>query len=124
MYNKVIMVGNLTRDPELSYLPNQTAVVKLGLATNRKFKKQDGTKGEEVCFVDCVMFGKRAETVNKYFAKGNRILVEGRLKYESWQAQDGSKRSKHVIMMEGFQFIDKASTDAAPPPKNDEDIPF
>ena len=65
-FNKVMLLGNLTRDPQLSYTPSQTAVVEIGLAVNRKFKKQDGTQSEEVCFVDCQMYGKRAEVINKY----------------------------------------------------------
>ena len=104
-FNKVILLGNLTRDPQLSYLPSQTAVVEIGLAVNRKFKKQDGSQGEEVCFVDCQMFGKRAEVLNKYLSKGNPLLVEGRLKFDSWEGQDGTKRSKIRVMIESFEFI-------------------
>ena len=109
-YNKVIMVGNLTRDPKLSFLPSQTAVVEIGLAINRKFKKSDGSQGEEVCFVDCKMFGKRAEVINKYLAKGNPLLIEGRLCRDEWQSQDGSKRSKHYIMIESFEFLGGGQT--------------
>ena len=104
-YNKVILMGNLTRDPQLSYLPSQTAVVEFSLATNRKYKKQDGSQGEEVCFTECKMFGKRAEVINKYLHKGDQLFVEGRLKYESWQAQDGSKRSKLCVFVENFEFM-------------------
>ncbi len=104
-FNKVILMGNLTRDPQLSYLPNQTAVVEIGLAVNRRFKKQDGTQGEEVCFVDCQIFGKRAEVINKYFKKGEPIFIEGRLKFDSWQGQDGSKRSKLRVFIENFEFV-------------------
>ncbi|MHC5083274.1 MAG: single-stranded DNA-binding protein [Planctomycetota bacterium] len=106
-YNKVVLMGNLTRDPQLSFLPSQTAVVEFGLAINRRFKKQDGTQGEEVCFVDCQMFGKRAEVVNKYFKKGEQIFVEGRLKFDSWQGQDGTKRSKLRVFVENFEFLGK-----------------
>ncbi len=104
-FNKVVLLGNLTRDPQLSYTPSQTAVVEIGLAVNRKFKKQDGSQGEEVCFVDCQMYGKRAEVINKYCKKGNPLLIEGRLKFDSWQGQDGSKRSKLRVMVENFEFI-------------------
>ena len=104
-YNKVILMGNLTRDPQLSFLPSQTPVVEFSLATNRKFKKQDGSQGEEVCFVECQMFGKRAEVINKYLKKGNPLFVEGRLKFDSWQAQDGSKRSKLRVFVESFEFM-------------------
>jgi len=104
-YNKVILLGNMTRDPQLSYLPSNTAVVEFGMAMNRTFRKQDGSQGEEVCFVDCQMFGKRAEVINKYFSKGSPIFVEGRLKFDSWQAQDGSKRNKLRIFVENFEFV-------------------
>jgi len=104
-YNKVILLGNLTRDPQLSYLPSHTAVVEFGLATNRTYKKQDGSQGQEVCFTDCQMFGKRAEVINKYLHKGDQLFVEGRLKLDSWQAQDGSKRSKLRVFVENFEFI-------------------
>ncbi|MHC4291003.1 MAG: single-stranded DNA-binding protein [Planctomycetota bacterium] len=103
--NKVMLIGNMTRDPQLSYLPSQTPVVEFGLATTRKYKKQDGTQGEETCFVDCQMFGKRAEVINQYFKKGEPIFVEGRLKFDSWQAQDGSKRSKLRVFVENFEFL-------------------
>lgn len=103
--NKVILVGNLTRDPQLSYLPSQTAVVDFAIATNRKWKGQDGQTKEEVCFVDVVAFNKTAETLSKYLKKGDIVYVEGRLKFETWQGQDGSKRSKHRVIIEGFQFL-------------------
>ncbi|MCE5186433.1 MAG: single-stranded DNA-binding protein [Planctomycetaceae bacterium] len=141
--NKVMLMGNMTRDPQLSYLPSQTPVVEFGLAISRKFKKQDGSQGEETCFVDCQMFGKRAEVVNKYFKKGEPIFVEGRLKFDQWNAQDGSKRSKLRVFVENFEFLGKggggsgpsaapadAGGDYAPPevPYNgggtDDDIPF
>jgi single-strand DNA-binding protein len=104
-FNKVILLGNLTRDPQLSYLPSQTAVVEFGLAMNRKWKGQDGSMKEDTCFVDCQAFGKTAETINKYCKKGNPLFVEGRLKFDSWTAQDGTKRSKHRVTVENFQFL-------------------
>jgi single-strand DNA-binding protein len=104
-FNKVIMLGNLTRDPQLSYLPSQTPVVDFGLATNRRWTGQDGQQREETCFVDCRAFGKPAETINKYCKKGNPLLIEGRLTFDSWTGQDGAKRSKHRITVESFQFI-------------------
>ena len=105
--NKVLLMGNLTRDPQLSYLPSQTAVVEFGMAMSRKFKKQDGSMAEDTCFVDCQLFGKRAEVVNKYFKKGEPIFVEGRLKFDQWQAQDGTKKSKLRVFVENFEFIGK-----------------
>ena len=111
MYNKIILIGNLTRDPQLSYTPNQTSVVDFGLAANRKWKGQDGSQKEDVCFVDCRMFGKRAKVVNKYCKKGSHLLVEGRLFFDQWEAQDGTKRSKHRVTVENFQFISSKPKD-------------
>jgi len=103
--NKIFLMGNLTRDPQLSYLPSQTAVVEFGIATNRKWKSQDGQQREETCFVDCRAFGKTAETINKYLSKGRPVFLEGRLTFDSWTAQDGSKRSKHRVTVDNFQFL-------------------
>lgn len=104
-FNKVLLMGNLTRDPQLSYLPSQTAVVEFGLAVNRKWTGKDGEKKESTCFIDCRAFGKPAETINKYLSKGRPVFIEGRLDFDSWTAQDGSKRSKHRITVENFQFL-------------------
>jgi len=104
-FNRVLLMGNLTRDPQLSYTPSQTAVVDFGIATNRKWSGQDGSQREEVCFVDCRAFGRLAENINKFFSKGKPIFVEGRLTFDSWTAQDGSKRSKHRVTVENFQFL-------------------
>lgn len=99
-FNSITLVGNVTRDIELSYTPSQTPIAKFGMAMNRKYKDK-----EEVCFVDLVCFGKQAETLNKYTHKGDSLLVSGRLQFETWNAQDGSKRSKHSVVVENFQFI-------------------
>src|SRR4051794_38712689 len=105
-YNKVLLMGNLTRDPALKYLPNQTPVVDFGVACNRKFKTQSGEEREEVTFVDCSAFGRTAEVINQYFTKGKPIFVEGRLKYDSWEdKQGGGKRSRVTVVVENFQFI-------------------
>ena len=104
-FNKVLLMGNLTRDPQLSYTPNQTAVVDFGLAVNRKWKSQDGENKEETCFVDCRAFGRTAENINKYLTKGRPLFVEGRLTFNSWTAQDGTRRSKHRVTVEKFQFL-------------------
>ena len=104
-FNRVIMMGNLTRDPQLSYLPSQTPVVDFGLASNRKWKSSDGQLKEEVCFVDCRAFGRMAETIQKYCQKGRPLLVEGRLTFDQWETQDGQKRSKHRITVENFTFV-------------------
>ena len=104
-YNKVILMGNLTRDPQLSYLPSQTPVVELGLAVNRRFRTGDGENREETCFVDCRAYGKQAETLNQYMQKGRPILVEGRLQYSQWEDKSGNKRSKLRVVVENFQFV-------------------
>jgi single-strand DNA-binding protein len=104
-YNKIFLMGNLTRDPQLTYTPNQTAVVDFGLATNRRWTAQDGTKREDTCFVDCRAFGRQAENINKYLTKGRLVFVEGRLTFDSWTAQDGTKHSRHRVTVENFQFL-------------------
>jgi single-strand DNA-binding protein len=107
-FNKVLLLGNLTRDPQLSYTPNQTAVVDFGLATNRRWTAQDGSQRDETCFVDCRAFGRMAENINKFFTKGRPIFLEGRLTYDSWTAQDGSKKSRLRVTVENFQFLPNA----------------
>jgi single-strand DNA-binding protein len=104
-FNKVLLMGNLTRDPQLSYTPNQTAVVDFGLAVNRRWTGQDGSQRDETCFVDCQAFGRQAENINKYLSKGRPLFVEGRLTFNTWTAQDGTKRSKHRVTVERFQFL-------------------
>ncbi|CAN5462325.1 single-stranded DNA-binding protein [soil metagenome] len=105
-FNKIILVGNLTRDPVLRYLPSQMAVVDFGLAVNHKFRTKTGEDREEVCFIDCSCFGKGAEVINQYCQKGKQLLVEGRLKYDTWEdKQGGGKRSKHVVMVDNFQLM-------------------
>jgi single-strand DNA-binding protein len=104
--NRVILIGNLTRDPQLKYLPSQTAVAEFGLATNRKFKSATGEDREEVCFVDCTAFGRSAEVINQYCQKGKQLYIEGRLKFDSWEdKQGGGKRSKLTVVIENFQFL-------------------
>lgn len=104
-YNKVIMMGNLTRDPELSYLPSQTAVVEFALATSHKYRGADGQDREDTCFIDCRMYGKRAEIIQKYFSKGKPIMIEGRLTFDRWDGPDGKKNSKHRIFVDNFTFV-------------------
>lgn len=104
-FNKVLLIGNLTRDPQLSYLPSQTAVVDFGLAVNRRWTGKDGEKREDTCFIDCRAFGRQAENINKYLSKGRPLLVEGRLTFDSWTTQDGAKRSRHRVTVENFQFL-------------------
>ncbi len=109
MFNRVVLLGNLTRDCELRYLPSGGAVCTTGIATNRKFKKQDGSSGEEVCFIDITFFGRTAEIANQYLSRGKKVLVEGRLKLDQWTDQTGAKRSKHSITVETLQMIDSRS---------------
>ncbi|MFH1748519.1 MAG: single-stranded DNA-binding protein [Planctomycetota bacterium] len=104
-FNKVILMGNLTRDPQLKYLPSNTAVCEFGLAVNRKWRDRDGNLKDETCFVEVSAFARQAENINQYMAKGRAILVEGRLRYDSWTGQDGQKRSKLSVIAETFQFV-------------------
>jgi single-strand DNA-binding protein len=104
-FNKVILAGNLTRDPQLSYLPSNTPVCEFGLAVNRKWKSQSGEMKDETCFVDMRAYGRPAETLNQYMAKGRPLLVEGRLRFDQWEGKDGQKRSKLYVVVEGFQFL-------------------
>ena len=105
-YNKIILVGNLTRDPQLKYLPSQMQVAEFGLAVNHKYRTKTGEDREEVLFVDCTAFGKGAEIINQYCQKGKQILVEGRLKYDTWEdKQGGGKRSKHSVVVDNFQLL-------------------
>jgi single-strand DNA-binding protein len=103
--NKVLLMGNLTRDPQLKYLPSNTPVVELGLAVTRRFKKANGEQAEETMFIDCNAFGRTAEVINQYFKKGDPIFLEGRLQLDQWQDKDGNKRSKHRIHIDSFEFI-------------------
>ncbi len=114
-YNKVIMMGHLTRDPQMSYLPSQTAVCEFGIATNHRYKTSDGQQKEEVCFIDCNLFGKSAETFSQYMAKGRAVLVEGRLKLETWESKDGTRHSKHKLAVERFTFLGQQSDGQQPP---------
>ena len=105
-FNKVILVGNLTRDPELRYTPKGTAVAKVGLAVNRVWTSETGEKKEEVTFVDVDVFGRTAENVGQYMRKGSPILIEGRLRLDSWDdKQTGQKRSKLGVVAETVQFL-------------------
>jgi len=132
-YNKVMLMGNLTRDPKLSYTPSQTAVADFGMAVNRRWKSADGAVREETLFVDCKAFGRSAENINKYCVKGKGLFIEGRLTFDSWTAQDGTKRSKHTVTVESFTFISgdnaqQAATgrqsEAPKATPADDDIPF
>jgi single-strand DNA-binding protein len=110
-FNKVILAGNLTRDPELRYTPKGTAVAKIGLAINRKWKDDTGQQKEEVTFVDVDAFGRQAEVISQYLKKGRPILVEGRLKLDQWDdKQTNQKRSRLGVVLESFEFLDSGGT--------------
>ncbi|MBN2720537.1 MAG: single-stranded DNA-binding protein [Proteobacteria bacterium] len=131
-YNKVILMGNLTRDPELRYTPNGTAVATLGLAINRRYKANDEWK-EETDFFDIVVFGKQAENCGEYLKKGRPVLVDGRLSQRRWETDDGQKRSKVEVVAFSVQFLGtpRESSDSSgsgstenSPEFDDSDIPF
>ena len=148
-YNKVILIGNLTRDPELRYTPQGVAIAKIGLAVNRTWKNEAGESKEEVTFVDVDAFRRQAETLAQYLKKGSPLMVEGRLKLDQWDdKQTGQKRSRLGVVLEGFQFLGGGNRGAegaapapapraaaakseapaadgdAPPPPEDDDVPF
>lgn len=117
-FNKVILLGNLTRDPELRYTPSGTPVASFGLAVNTPRTAQGNTMGdnrserrEDVCFIDIVAFGRQAETASEYLSKGRAALIEGRLQWRSWEGQDGQKRSKHEVIAERIQFMPRGRDD-------------
>lgn len=112
-YNRVIMMGNLTRDPEYKQLSSGQGVCNLGLASNRQYKnKQTGMMIQEVCFIDADVFGPQAESCKQFLQKGNPVLVEGRLKYDSWEAAEGQKRVKYSIVADRVVFLGNGSGNA------------
>jgi single-strand DNA-binding protein len=108
VYNKIILVGNLTRDIELKNV-NGLVIGSVGLATSHKYKTQSGEQKDEVMFIDVTFFGRTAEIANQYLRKGSKVLVEGRLTFQQWTAQDGSKRSKHSVTVEAMKMLDSKS---------------
>lgn len=104
MYNRVVLVGNLTRDIEMRYAPSGTAIGSTGIAVTRKMTV-NGEKREETCFVDITFWGRTAEVANQYLSKGSKVLVEGRLKYEQWDDANGQKRSKHTVSVENMEML-------------------
>lgn len=118
-YNKVLIMGNLTRDPELKQTPSNQSIAQIGIAMNRKFKDREGNMREEVTYVDCEAWGRTAEVMAQYLSKGKPVFVEGRLKFDQWQDQSGNNRSKLKVVVESFQFIDsKGGQSSTPPPTN------
>lgn len=132
--NKVILIGNLTRDPDLKFLPSGQAVCEFGLAMNRSWKSSDGQKKEDVAFVNVVAWGKTGESIAQYLKKGSQCSVEGRLQSQSWEDPDGKKRSKLQVVSERVIFLGakrdggQGSDQGAPPPEpngaGDDNIEF
>ncbi len=114
MYNKVVLVGNLTRDVEIRYSQSGSAIGNVGIATSRKWKSQTGEQKNEVMFIDLTFFGRTAEIANQYLRKGSKVLVDGRLVFQQWTAQDGTKRSKHAITVENLQMLDSKADSQNP----------
>jgi single-strand DNA-binding protein len=126
--NKVFLIGNLTRDPELRYIPSGTAVADFGLAINRNWTGPDGKKHEEATFVDVTLWARQAELAGEYLSKGKLVFIEGRLQLDQWQDKEGQKRSKLRVVGERMQFLDRSGkgseTGKAPPPEDfDEPAP-
>lgn len=111
--NQVNIIGTMTRDITLKYLPSGLAVGEFAIAVNQDYKKQDGTKVEKTSFFDITVMGKQSETINSFFGKGSRIGITGELEQQSWQSQDGSNRSKVIIKLQSFTFIDRKSDNNA-----------
>jgi len=115
-FNKVILAGNLTRDPELRYTPKGTAVARIGLAINRTWKNESGETKEEVTFVDVDAWGRQAEVIAQYMKKGRPLLVEGRLRLDTWEDKNThQKQSKLKVVLEGFSFVDSRGTGESAP---------
>ncbi|MBF7059691.1 single-stranded DNA-binding protein [Campylobacter volucris] len=105
MFNKVVLVGNLTRDIEMRYAPSGSAIGSSAIAVTRRFSTNTGEKREETCFIDISFFGRTAEIANQYLSKGSKILIEGRLRFEQWSDQNGQNRSKHSIQVENLEML-------------------
>lgn len=109
--NKVILIGNLTKNIDLKYLTTGVAVGESSMAINQVYKKQDGTKVQDICFIDIVMYGRSAEISNQYLKKGSKLCIEGKLNFQQWSDQNGNKRSKHIVSVEKVEFLDTKSDD-------------
>ena len=126
-YNRVIVMGRLTRDPELKQVPSGKAVADLGLASNEKFKTKGGEQVERTCFIDVVTWGRQAETCGKYLTKGSRVLVEGRLQLDQWEGENGQRRNKLKVCAERVNFLGRpggAAGDSEGGNGDDEKVPF
>lgn len=121
--NKVLLIGNLTRDPELRYIPSGQAVTTFTVAVNRTYASQTGEKKEEVSFIRVVVWARRAEVCNEYLRKGSPVFVEGRLQSRSWEAQDGTKRSTIEVVANNVQFLSKGGARGTEAPVEDVQLP-
>ncbi len=121
-FNKIILIGNLTRNPELRYTPSGTPVANFGLAVNRRFRQADDQK-EEVCYVDIVVFGKQAEHCGQYLSKGDGAIIDGRLQQRRWETEDGQRRSKHEVVAQSVTFLPKRQSHAGEPGGGEEEYP-
>ena len=120
--NKTFLIGNLTRDVELRYVPSGAPVANFGLAVNRAYTNSDGEKVDDVCFIDIVAWNRLAEVAGEYLSKGRSVFVEGRLQMDSWEEEDGKKRSKLKVVAQNIQFLGGAKADSEE--ETDDDIPF
>ena len=111
MFNKVIVLGFLSRDIELRYLPSGSAIAKSAIATSYKYKDSSGQQKDEVCFLDFNIFGRSAEIANQYLRKGSKVLLEGRLALESWTAADGTNKSKHTLKVDEMKMLDSKNNE-------------
>ncbi len=128
-FNRVVLVGNLTRDPELRQIPSGASVADLGLATNERYRNRDGETAETTCFVDVVAWGKQAESCNQYLSKGAPVLIEGRLQLDQWKTNEGQNRSKLRVKADRVRFLGKAPATAGTPAspaiaETEEPMPF
>ena len=103
-YNKVILIGNLTKDPEIRYIPSGTPVASFRLAVNHRYKQGEEVR-EDVCFIDIVVFGKQAENCGQYLSKGSSVIVDGRIQERRWETEEGQKRSKHEVVAQTVRFF-------------------
>lgn len=110
-YNRVVLMGNLTRDPKIRQLPSGSAVADIGLAANETYKNREGEQAERTCFVDIVAWGRQAETCGQYLSKGSPILVEGRLQLDKWKTDDGQPRSKLRVRADSVRFLGRSGDD-------------
>jgi len=122
--NKVFLIGNLTRDPELKFTASGTGVARFGLAVNRTYNSSDGERKEDTCFVDITAWDKLAEVCSEHLTKGRLILVEGRLQYQSWETDDGAKRSKLEVIAQSIQFLGGKPEEKDGSADDTDDIPF